>query len=271
MRLGLRAFPLTREHGAWAMFLVPLLAGIIVADAVSVKTAVFGFGSLAIFLAHHPLESAFGAGARASGRRSLLSWDVALLLAGTLPVAFLVARGDFFLAPIGLLAALAALVRLWIVRRSGRGLGSDVIGVAGLCLGAPAAYALGSGSLDRAALLSWLACFLFFGSTVFYVHMKIAALKSKDALIPLPRRISLGRLNLMYHAVVVAILVGSTLLVHTPAAMLAVYGPMVTHAIWGTFRLTGNVRLKRLGILLVGQSIAFLVLLATLGREGLSP
>jgi hypothetical protein len=52
--------------------------------------------------------------------------------------------------------------------------------------------------------------------------------------------------------------------------MFALFGPMIAHALWGTVRLTGSVRLKRLGILLVGQSVVFLVLLATLGREGLS-
>lgn len=268
MQAVVRTFPLTREHGVWAMFLVPLLAGVIVADSVTIETLLFGGGSLAIFLAYHPLESAFHA-ARGKGRRSMLVWGVALFVAGTIPLAALFARGHTLLVPVGILAASAGIVRSLIVRRSGKGVLSDLIGVAGLCLSAPATYALVVGSVDRPALLAWLACFLFFGSTVFYVHMKIAALKVKSERIPLEQRVRLGRLNLMYHVVVVGIIVGATLLVHTPAAMLAVFGPMVAHALWGTIHLTGSVRLKRLGILLVGQSVVFLILLATIGKEGL--
>jgi hypothetical protein len=116
------------------MFLVPLLAGIIVADSVTMESLLFAFGSLALFLAHHPLESVFRAGARAAGSRQMLSWGVALFALGALPLAALIVRGHSFLVPIGLLAASAAVVRFRVALRSGRSLLSDLIGVAGLCL-----------------------------------------------------------------------------------------------------------------------------------------
>ena len=75
-------------------------------------------------------------------------------------------------------------------------------------------------------------------------------------------KISIGKLNLLYHFVVVMAVLALVYLHFTTIIVLIAFVPMMVHAIVGTIRLSAQIRFRRLGYLLLAQSIAFAILLS---------
>ena len=74
-------------------------------------------------------------------------------------------------------------------------------------------------------------------------------------------KISLGKLTLLYHLLVL-ILVGLLAAIHlTPGFAILAFVPIAAHAVYGTLNLSGKVRFKNLGFLLLAQSLLFGVFL----------
>jgi len=111
--------------------------------------------------------------------------------------------------------------------------------------------------IDGRAVLLYALNLLFFGCSVFYVHMKIKAAAFCKREMRWGERFSVGRKNLIYHSVVAAI-VGILVVMHiVPALAMLAFIPMVVHGIYGTIQLSGNVRFKSLGLILLGQAVLF--------------
>ena len=259
--------PLTRAHGSWAIFFVPMIIGFVVADALTVNSSFYLLAAVGVFLSHHPLEVYLLRGA--AERKDLLFWSAAFAAFGGAWSCVLLVNQYWALVPIAGLGAVAAHARLRILRNRGKGIMSDWIGAGGLSLGAPAAYYVTTGRLDGLAVLAWVACVLFFGSTVFYVHMRIEAMKLKSPELSMKQRLSLGKLNLLYHVGVILLVLGAAVGVGTASAFLLVVVPMVVHALWGTARLSGTMNLKRLGLIMMVQSVVFVVLVVISGKDGI--
>ncbi|HAV22710.1 MAG TPA: hypothetical protein DCX46_04300, partial [Bacteroidetes bacterium] len=135
------------------------------------------------------------------------------------------------------------------------------VGMSVLSAGAPAAYYVATGNLDASAGQLWLLVVLFFASSVFYVHMKIAAVRHKRDRLSFWEKLSIGRLTLLYHIVVIPLFVIMTVGRMSAVGMLIVYVPVVMHVVMGTITLSRNVRFKRLGFMLLGQAVIFGILL----------
>lgn len=268
------AYPLlTREHGSWAVFFVPLFAGAALTDQFSVSWVILVFASLGVFLAHHPLELLLGRDNptwnmkhRGSG---LKVWAIGYLAFGAAWSAVLLHAGFWALVPLAALALSLALWRFWLLRHYGKGMMSDWIGAAGLSLGAPAASYVSTGSIDERGMISWVLCVLFFGSTIVYVRMKIAATREKTRELSKDPILSVGKLNIVYHAGVITLVLTQVIVAGTSASLLIVLVPMAAHALWGTARLRRTTNFKRLGLILIAHSVLFVIMLAVSGKEGI--
>ena len=139
---------------------------------------------------------------------------------------------------------------------------TDLIAVAGLTLSGPSVYYVLMGMLDWYAVLLYVLNFFFFGWSVFYVHMKIQAFAEKKADVERRKKMSLGKVILLYDAVVVTIVVVLAATHFMPMLALVAFVPMILHGVYGALKLSTKVHFKKLGLLLLGQSILFAVLLS---------
>jgi len=143
---------------------------------------------------------------------------------------------------------------------------TDLIAVAGLTLSGPSMYYVLTGTLDRTALSMYVLNFLFFGCSVFYVHMKIQASAAKKPGMAWREKLSLGKENLRYHAAVAAVVAILAYVQFIPIFAAVAFIPMVVHGVYGTIKLSSRVHFKKLGFLLLGQSVVFGILLSYTSR-----
>lgn len=252
---------ITREHGSWALIGVPMLIGASYAKNISTDVVIFAVSALCFFLSHAPLKNilrARGEPGRADERiRASVVWSAVYLLIGTAFGVPLILRGYFHLITFALLGAAAFLANIIITKKIQKSPGGDLIGVAGLTLGAPAAFYVATGSLEGPWALLWILNFLFFGSGVFYVHMKIKAGAGGKNPLSLKEKLLLGRGNIIYNIFAAAVVAALSFSGHAPPGSMIAFAPMLGHAALGTVRLGRRVRFRSLGMLLLMQSLFF--------------
>lgn len=257
---------LPKEHGAWAVLLVPMIVGATIADRFSANLILVFFSSLGFFLAYHPVQIFLkNLRKQAASDEKLCAakaWGPAFLAWGVIPSVFLVLQGFWLLIPIGILAFAVFFLNFALTRDRPKSIGSDFVAVVGLTMTGPAASYVMVGNLEIEALLVWLLTMLFFGSSVFYVHMKIRASSLKKEAMTGREKVVLGQYNILYHVALLAVVAAFTSLSETPPLAIAAFVPVSLHAFVGTIRLSPRVQFKKLGFLLLGQSVLFAVLLS---------
>jgi nitrous oxidase accessory protein len=255
-----------KEHGAWAVLFVPMLVGASIAGKFTLNVLFLALATLGVFLSYMPVQTLlrewFVARQAPEKAHTAKFWAVVYLGAAALFMLPLFLQNLWWLLGIGTLSAIAFFANFVLTRHYAKTVLSDLISVLGLTLSAPAAYYTVTGKLDQTAATLWLMNFLFFGSGIVYVHTKLraAALKKQD--FSFGEKLSLGKLNLIYHLVVLAI--AGILAAHnfTPLFAMVAFVPMTIHAIYGTLKLTSTVRFKNLGLILLLHSLIFALLFA---------
>jgi hypothetical protein len=254
-----------REHGAWAVLIVPMILAAAATGAWTVNVLLFVLSVLAVFLGYVPAQIVLRhhlvtpqSGERL---RQARFWSCAYIGGGAVLALPLLVQGYVLLPAIGAAGMAALLANFLLTRRAPKTLASDLVAVLGLSLTGPGAYYVGTGVLDERAAMLWLLNFLFFGSSVFYVHMKLRAASAKKPALSPAEKLAIGKYNLFYHAVVIG-LVAALVLYHRTSTITAIaFIPMALHAVYGTYTLSSRVRFKTLGFLLLGQSLLFALVL----------
>ncbi|MBI4346716.1 MAG: YwiC-like family protein [Elusimicrobia bacterium] len=210
---------LPREHGSWALLLVPIAlgagaAGVRDGGAVALFTALALFG----FLARVPLLALVDGTAPRAGRWLALYGG----LAGAALALLLGLYGRWLILAFGVLAlgAMAWTVRLTLARRQ-MSLANELVGVFGLSLGAPAAHYAATGSLGVEAWTLWALSALYLVGPVF--HVKAAVAGHRAALNPAmaPALPAALRRAVAYHAAAIALVVAGAAAVAWPWAAAA--------------------------------------------------
>lgn len=256
---------LPKEHGAWAVLLAPLILGASAADKWHGNVVVLAIAALAFFFSYVPLQIILrhhGGTAQAPQRlRAAYFWATVDLVLGGLVLLPLFRQKLWLLLVIGAAAAFLFIIHFLWMRRHAKGLVSDFIAMAGLALTAPAAYYVSTARIDQTAVLLWLFSILFFGCSAVYVHMKIRATTLKKTTLSWHEKLIIGKLNLLYHLAVLLVIGVFTLTLFTPRLAFAAFVPITLHAVYGTLKLSAAVRFKRLGFILVGHTLIFMLLL----------
>lgn len=185
-----------------------------------------------------------------------------VFLIGALPL--LVHYRRMALAQVGAAAVglflLHSLLLVWPSRRRlDRSQWGEILAVGALALTAPAAWVVAFGALDSRAWWVWAACTLFFSSGVFFVKMLLAAARMRGEF-RAPERWRAGRDNLVYHALLLALVVGALWIPGGGAGILLAlaYLPAILRAFRGWLRLSNVLPpLKRVGVLEVLYSLWF--------------
>lgn len=172
--------PWPREHGAWAMLIVPLAGGIALGGPrprhlLLVLALLLGYLALAAVRERLRRAPAAGSGTPRAPRdlerqRRLTRW-AALYGASAAACGGLLLYGTPALGPLALGGAAAAMLLLALVRRGlDRSLPSGVLTIATLALAAPAACLVARGHLDAAAWWSWCWSSCFFTGSLLFVR-----------------------------------------------------------------------------------------------------
>jgi hypothetical protein len=261
-----------KEHGAWAVLYGSFLVGLGAAGRFTVPVLLLLVGSTAWAFANGPLgllARPSSAPAQQARQRQALVW---LLVYGGVAAAALVPLIAVFrmtfLLPFAMGALFFLVLRVYQLReREDRTLGGELAGMAGLTMVAAAAHAVAAGAVQPVGAMLWGLCFLFFGSGVFYVRMRVqgmlaarqgAPASANPAVLPC----------VLYHAILVAVIPSLALAQIIPWAVLVAFAPAIWRAAAGLRRHEARLDLKRLGWSEVGLTSAFILLLIGALRLG---
>lgn len=179
---------LPREHGSWALWLLPLISGGILGFISHPGAAVapmlwFAAVAFAAFLVHQPLESLLGLSLikvrSLREQRIAVFWVAGLTVASVLGVMKLLQLHRAWIFVFALVAAgCFGLAALFGHARSLR-IPRQLVGAVGLTSTAACAYYVASGSVDATALLLWLAFLLFAAGQIEYVQLRLRTARVK--------------------------------------------------------------------------------------------
>jgi len=259
-RLGLLIAP--REHGAWGLLLVPLAAGGAVGlldGGTWLPLLLFTVAAVALFWLRTPAESWLGRGLlRVQTNEERQAVGITILLVAAVAIStlsLLLWNGDHSKLLLLGMVAIATFVAQGILRKIGRRtrMLSQIVGIAGLTVTAPAAYYLVTGRLDREAWALWIANFLFAGNQVHYVQLRIRSAR----LVSWSDKVERGRSFLIGQALLVTALFAAWRLQYVPLLAACAFLPLLIRgAIW-FFQRPQPLLIRRLGWTELAYAIVF--------------
>jgi YwiC-like protein len=255
-----------REHGAWALWLLPLITGGIVGCARGAAAAApalwFSLVAIAAFLIRQPLESLLDVSIvrlrSAQERRVAVIWVIGLTAVAALGVMELVRlrRGLVLLIAVAALFcfALAALCR----RARALRVAKQLIGALGLTSTAAGAYYVITGTLDSVALLLWLASWLFAAGQIEYVQLRLGTANARSR----HDKIKAGWPLCLLHVAILAGAIAVSAAPHFPKFLPLAFAPAVIRIFVWIFSPVRPLKLYVLGFTELFQNIVFAALLA---------
>jgi hypothetical protein len=244
---------LPREHGAWAMLMMPYILGTLVAGWGGLPSFLVLASVLMLFAAGRPLEAAL----RAGGGYAVVPLALYLVVGGAAGVALLVAYQRWMLL---LMAAAAGAVLgaqlLLRGRRLDRSWPARLVSIAALSATGPAAYYAATTSLDIRALAVWVMPLLYSGASVFYVRLyyRTPPKQQVDG-----RRQAEGRM-VGYLAVAVTMMAILALVGWLPPLGVIVMIPVAVKVAAAWRKRESRPSLRRIGMAEMGHSTLFVVL-----------
>lgn len=240
------------------MLLSPVVVGL--ASAPAFRWSAAGpliLALVALYLARSAADMAL----RPRQRRAALPWVFGYGAVGAVAGAAALFAAD---ARSLLLVASAAgalyLVHLALRRtraRWDRTVWGELVGVAALCLGAPAGRAAGGGGLDGRAWTLWALCWLFFGSSIFHVRGMLEAARVRGTF-GRSERLRVAMPGIAYHVAAAAALfaLGAATPSLPPGCIALAVAPAYVRAGIGLVRLSN--KLPRLALVGLGESFCAL-------------
>jgi len=251
------ALMLPKEHGAWAMLLMPYLLGTLVAGWGAGRPSLLLLTSiLTLFTASRPLELAL------RDRRSDAVARLVLYagLGGATGVFLLIGYQRWALLPVAATAGGALGAQLLLRRRRlDRTWPARLVSIAALSATGPAAYYAATGALDRRTLALWLIALLYSGASVFYVRLYYRP--------PSKQKGDAGerarRQMLVYLIVAVVVMAGATIVGWFPPLGVVILIPLAAKLLMAWGKRDSRPSLKRIGMTEMGYSGLFVVLATT--------
>lgn len=248
---------LPREHGAWAMLYVPFAVGALVAWSAPLRLLLLALSVTFVFIARESLLIWWRARSRGRQNDEALRFTLSYLaLAGVFGAPLLLVYHLYWFIAMGLAAlVLLAINARQAVRREDRTIGGEMMAIAGLTLTAPAAFYAARGAFDVDALWLWVLCAVYFGSSVFYVKLRVSTISPR---MDEARRQSWERCA-FYHAFLLASLLVLALTGSLNLFAIAAFAPVLTRSFWYLARPVRRINLRRVGWLEMVYSLVFLI------------
>ncbi|MGE5351467.1 MAG: YwiC-like family protein [Acidobacteriota bacterium] len=260
----------TREHGSWAVLFIPVLTGITASRSLNLSVVLFIISVFFLFMSYTPaevmLQNYYKKMPKTDKLKNARTWfTVYFFLSLISGIPLIVFYQKYSLLLYAAVAVVFFISSLYIMFRFKKNVWSDFLAMAGLTLSAPAVLYLTENTFTTQSLILYLLNVLFFGSSAFYVHMKMKLSSLKKSNVTLGEKLSIGKLNLLYHAVAIILLIIFTLEFPSKLLIAVAYVPVLLHTIAGTFKLPQKVSYKKIGVTFLAYSLVFLLLLSLNG------
>lgn len=270
MKTDKKKIIITKEHGSWAVLFIPILTGITSTWSISVSLILFIISTFFLFMSYTPAEIVLmnylrkmPSGKKIVNARYWMTLFLTLSIAAGLPLILLMHK--YLLIYFALAALFFFFISLLIVIKYRKNVWSDLMAMVGLTISAPAAIYLAENAVSQKSVIVWILNVLFFGSSAFYVHMKMKLTSLKKTEIPLDEKIRIGRLNIIYHIIAVLLLTAFTAVYPSKWVIILAFVPIIVHALAGTFRMPEKISFKKIGITFLVYSIFFLLCMSVSG------
>jgi hypothetical protein len=257
--------PIPKEHGSWAMLIVPLLLGIVIAPGWHWRVIILLVAALGFFLFRFPLATLVKTRQRRSSNRAYL-WQWAAIYGGITALAggwLVLAHSLWWLVPMGIIGGVLLAFHLWLVaRRQEMSVIGELAGIFGLALGAPMAYYVAGGQLDSVAAALWLVNALYFGGTVFYIKLKVRQQPRLAAPDRVSERLVKAKACLAYQTIALTIIAALVAFQWAPWLALLAFVPVTIKVIHGAWQWQDkkSLSLTRLGVTEIVHAAAFSLL-----------
>jgi len=246
-----------RAHGAWAMWITPLIMGMMFSGFTPGGILLF-FTALTLFTTHHPVTMTLQK-RKTSQFKNYLAASIMSSLTFIILGGFLIYQ-HFSLellyiggATIVILGFHLLLVKL----KMGMTAMGQMTGIAGLTLTAPAVFIINTGTISDSSLMLWFINFLYFSTAIPYIRLKIRIQSKIHEPVSIMTKLKMGlpAITMSLIPIVIMVLVGLKL-------MIIPFIPGLLKSFWGTFVwLPGEkVRATQLGIIEFIFTMVFILL-----------
>jgi hypothetical protein len=249
-----------KEHGAWVMWIMPLIIGAVAAGQFVIETWLIFGACLSIFAARTALASAIRLRRRSSSLsfKCMFAGLLELLIALGL-VAPILLQGQIVIVIVGFLAVLLLLADLWWIREHAeRNLVAEFLGVAGFTLTAPAAYVASAKTWNFESFLLWLISFGYFVGSIFYVKLRVLRMVPTEKREP-KKEILYTRLALGYVVIIISMTLLFSILTWIPGWLVLAFLPWSVHILWEVFGWQRKESIYRVGWTLVAHAVYFTI------------
>jgi len=260
-----------KEHGAWAILLIPFCAGSWAGENPGLPALILLICIVSLYLLRGAMEFYFSSPNKMVEYRDFTFFYYYVWL---MIVLFLLAASILFfyfkLINLLLLGSLAFVIFVFyyflVFKKKINRISQQLIALLGLTLTAPAAYYVTTTKWDSNVLLLWILHIAFFQVGFLYVHHKIGLYKNRKEIRDLWDKLLFSR-NLVIAWCISVIVFYALLLTGLiqPAYFIALL-PITGHIIAGIFLDKKELNIKKMGYLLSGQNIFFLIILIYLFR-----
>lgn len=257
--------PIPKEHGSWAMLIVPLVQGMVIAPAWHWQTLILLVAALGFFLVRFPLATLVKTRRRSRTDRAYL-WRWTLIYGGITALSggwLVFIEQLWWLVPMGVIGTMLLLFHLWLVaRRKEMSAIGELAGIFGLALGAPMAYYTCSGQLDGTVLALWIINALYFGGTVFYIKLKVRQQPRQPAPDKVSQRLIKAKACLTYQTIALTIIILLVAWQQAPILIPLAFVPATIKVLYGAWQWQDkkSLNLMRLGLTEIFHALAFTVL-----------
>ncbi len=257
-------FPKPRQHGAWAMFLIPAFMAASLAGEWNWAALFLIVSFILIFLSYEPAVRVVR---RWKNRRILakeqLRWIIRFAGSGVLIAVIVFIRyGQWNALYFGCVVALTMIIHLWLtVNKQNMSIPGELVGVFGLTSSAPVIYLFLHQSMDARGWILWLINFLYFAGSIYYIKLK---LRIQPNLSEPPTQIKIQKaMSLLVYNMILILFLWITIWMrgYTWLFLLA-FGPYIIKSIIGIFTWKTKAALnpKQTGFIELFHAIFFFII-----------
>ena len=248
------------------MLVAPLVTGIGAARIFNLDTLLLALCVFGFFLLRLPCLLAIKSRSP-DARAHALRWSaIYSAFTAAFGVLLLLSARLEALVPLGALGGLTLIVYLALAARHAEmSLAGEWLGIAGLALGAPAAYLVGTQVLDWNAFGLYVLNGFYFGGTVVYVKFKVRE-QPRSAPTNWVGKLRAGRVSIAYHAIVVIAVAFFASRGWVPALVSLAFILSMGKVLGGIFTRPARLNIKRIGLIELAFTLVFLLIIGVAYR-----
>ena len=256
-----------KEHGAWAMLILPYFIGVVITDGLSTRTILGLISVLLLFLSRSPLiillkEKFLNSHHGLSRRELWLSFGFPAAIGFGIFFWLLIRYSLWELLVIGSIGLIFFTFHTWLTfRRKKRSIFGDLVGIFMLTLSAPLAVCISQGQLTHLAFVLWLLNALYFSTSVFHVRMRVRASVLRESLISSRVKLPLVKNCLAYLTILMLTITILTFADWIPVLVPLAFVPIIAHTAWSIITLHSKIKIIRVGLVQIGLSLIFAALM----------